>query len=49
MKQASCPIGVAALSDSQRTYTRPATVCTPAHDNSVSSRFASFNFDSPIG
>jgi hypothetical protein len=38
-----------ALSDSQRTCTRPATVSTSAHDNSISSRFASFNFDSPIG
>jgi len=32
----------------QRTCTRPAIVCTPAHDNSISSRLASFNFDSPI-
>ncbi|MDP2794351.1 MAG: hypothetical protein Q8O25_09785, partial [Sulfurisoma sp.] len=24
-------------------------VCTPAHDSSISSRFASFSFDSPIG
>jgi hypothetical protein len=43
-------IGFTALSDSQRICTRPVIVCsTPAHDNSISSRFASFNFDSPIG
>jgi hypothetical protein len=49
MKYANCPIGVAALSDSQRTWTRPAIVCTPVLDKSISSRLASFNFDSPIG
>ena len=45
----SCPIGVAALSASQRTCTRPPAVCTPAHDNSISLRCTRFNFDSPIG
>lgn len=49
MKQASRPIGVAALSASHRTCTRPAIVCTPAHNISISSRFATFNFDSPVG
>jgi hypothetical protein len=49
MKYASCPIGVAALSVSQRTCTRPPAVCTPAHDKSISSRCKRFNFDSPIG
>jgi len=48
MKHASCPIGVAALSLSQRTCTRPAAVCTPTHELSNSCDFASLSFDSPI-
>jgi hypothetical protein len=43
------PIEPSAPFDSQRTCTRPAIVCTPVLDKSISSRLASFNLDSPIG
>jgi hypothetical protein len=49
MKYANCPIGVAALDDSHRTWILPLGVCTPARLNSASSARARFNFDSPIG
>ena len=48
MKYAHCPIGVAALSVSQRTCSRPPAVCT-ALGITLSSALKRFNFAAPVG